>query len=517
MSFDAIIVGSGATGSWAAKLLTERGLTVLLLEAGPPVTDPETGQGTSGNTDVKRLEASQNGDAGHDRQTVQSQCHAFNSNTRHFFVDDVDNPYETAAGAPYLWIRSRQVGGRMVLWDRVSLRMSDRQFKATSLDGFGSDWPISYAELRPYYDAVERFLGVSGIAADLEELPDGPFLRTTLSDLAQDFKRSVEMEWPDRHVTALRRASAVPPGGDCDVTQYPLCSAGVALAVAESTSRLTLRTHSAVSRVICDKSGSRALGVEYVDCRRGDTREAHGKVVLLCASTIETTRIMLNSTSPAHPNGVGNPTGLLGRYLTDHTSGLRATGLRAGECHGASEFYIPNFRNRGTPTGKFLRGYGIQGYIKPGPGNTTQCTLVCFGEMLTRPENEVVLGDTKDRWGIRVPRISCRLSDNELEMARDQARQVTEILQCAGYDLEECSDLGAPGCSIHEVGTARMGSCRNTSILNPHNQCWVVPNLFVTDGAAFPSVGFQNPTLTMMALTGRACDHIAREFRQGTW
>jgi choline dehydrogenase-like flavoprotein len=491
MGFDAIIVGSGATGSWAAKLLTEQGLAVVLLEAGPFAGNG----GTDRNPEVGR-------------QPVQSQCYAFNADTRHLFVDDVDNPYETAPGKPFVWIRMRQVGGRTALWHRVALRMSDRQFKAARVDGFGTNWPVSYADLQPYYDRVERFLGVSGIAANLEEIPDGPFLPASLSAPARDIKRAIEREWPERHVTALRRAEVTSPG--CN----PPCSAGVMLADAESTGKLTLRAHSVVSRVICDRSGRRALGVEYVDCNSGTAHEVHGKVILLCASTIETTRIMLNSRSASHPDGLGNSSGMLGQYLTEHISGVSATGFRNGDCAGVSELYIPNFRNRSGPRASFLRGYGTQGYLNPGPGDTTQCTLVCFGEMLPRATNSVVVGNMKDRWGIPVPRISCLFSDNELEMAHDQAEQAARMLRQCGFDVTGHSGPNPPGASIHEVGTARMGTDRGTSVLNSHNQCWDVANLFVTDGAAFPSVGFQNPTLTMMAMTGRACDYIVRQFRR---
>jgi choline dehydrogenase-like flavoprotein len=492
MNFDVIIVGAGATGSWAAKLLTERGLSVLLLEAGPTRAAVEA-------------TARSNGSAEAARQIVQSQCYAFNTDTRHLFVDDLDNPYETPNQAPFVWIRMRLVGGRTVLWHRVALRMSDRQFKAASLDGLGADWPITYAELQPYYDAVERFLGVCGMYSNLEEIPDGLFLPATLSEPAQIFKQAVELEWPDRHVTALRRADATS------------CCADTALAAAESTTRLTLRAHSVVSRVVCDRTGRRALGVEYVDCPLGSTREAHGKVIMLCASTIETTRIMLNSASSRHPYGIGNTNGLLGQYLTDHISGVGVTGVRAGECGGTSEFYIPNFRNRSGRNEKFLRGYGIQGYIRPGPQQTTQCTLVCFGEMLPRATNSITLASARDRWGIPAPRVHCQFSDNELEMAHDQASQSERILRRAGFDVIGTQGLNPPGCSIHEAGTARMGSHPRTSILNSYNQCWEVPNLFVTDGSAFPSVGFQNPTLTMMAMTARACSYIVGEIGRGAW
>jgi choline dehydrogenase-like flavoprotein len=201
----------------------------------------------------------------------------------------------------------------------------------------------------------------------------------------------------------------------------------------------------------------------------------------------------------------------------DHICGVGVTGARAGECGVASEFYMPNFRNRNGRAEKFLRGYGVQGYISPGLSGTTQCTLVCFGEMLPRSANGIVIGKTKDRWGIPVPRVHCQFSDNELEMAEDQAQQSALILRQAGFELLETNGLRPPGCSVHEVGTARMGADPKTSILNSYNQCWSVRNLFVTDGAAFPSAGFQNPTLTMMALTGRACGYIVEEFRRGAW
>jgi choline dehydrogenase-like flavoprotein len=484
MHFDAIIVGSGATGTWAAKLLTERALRVLLLEAGPPVEQVETRRNFPGCADT--------------RQIIQSHCYAFNADTRHLFVDDVDNPYETPPGKPFIWIRMRLVGGRTVLWHRIALRMSDRQFKSASLDGFGVDWPIRYSDLKVHYDAVESYLGVCGVAADRAEIPGGPFLSASLSESAHTIKQGVENTWRNRHVTPLRRARAS-------------WSVGATLAAAEATTRLTLRSHSVVSRVICNRNGTRALGVEYLNSRSGATHEALGKVIILCASTIETTRILLNSASPQHPDGLGNSNGLLGRYLTEHTSGVKVTGVRRGECASHSDFYIPNFRNRDGDKESFLRGYGIQGYIGPASDKVTQCELACFGEMLPRSTNRVTLANVRDRWGIPVPRVECQFSDNELEMARDQMRQSAEILRCAGFDVERVQGLGSPGGSIHEVGTARMGSDPATSILDPYNRCWGVRNLFVTDGAAFPSAGFQNPTLTMMALTGRACGYIVEE------
>ena len=229
---------------------------------------------------------------------------------------------------------------------------------------------------------------------------------------------------------------------------------------------------------------------------------------------------MLNSMSARHPDGVANSNGLLGQHLTEHVSGVSAIGLRAGECDGASELYMPNFRNRNGNTEKFLRGYGIQGYIKPGPGRRRpNAPWSASARCYPGPSAVSVFGDLRDRVRpIPAPRIDCRFSDNELEMAHDQAQQAAQLLGCAGFDVTALNGLSPPGYSMHEGGTARMGAgSEDIPSLNSHNQCWEVPNLFVTDGAAFPSVGFQNPTLTMMAITGRACGYILKEFQCGAW
>lgn len=505
--FDVIVIGSGATGSWAAKLLTEGGMTALVIDSGGLGTDH--GPECSGN--------GRDGEGGApERQQWQSHCYAYGADTSHLFVDDVDQPYETPRDSPFAWVRMRVVGGRTVLWHRVVLRMSDRQFAAASLDGVEVDWPVRYGDLQPHYDAAERFLGVSGIEEDLDEVPDGVFLPTTLPAAGEEFRKAVQQTWPGRRVTALRRvAPKAARRSNAERTRgYPACSAGDALADAEATGLMTLRMHSRVLKIVTDREGKRAEAVAYVDGDAGTIEEASAKIVVMCASTIETTRIMLSSASGQHPDGLGNSNGILGKYLMEHVYGVNVTGVRPGRCSETADIYIPNFRNRDRMSAKFLRGYGIQGHIKQAGQGTIQCDLMCLGEVLPRASNRVTLGSKVDKWGVVVPHIAYRRSDNEFEMSFDQARELQRIMEAAGFEITNRHGLAVPGCSIHEVGTVRMGRDRKQSILNAYNQCWSVRNLFVTDGAAFPSAGFQNPTLTMMAITGRASEYILREFRR---
>jgi choline dehydrogenase-like flavoprotein len=399
------------------------------------------------------------------------------------------------------------------------LRMSDWQFRAASCDGFEVNWPIRYRDLRPHYDAAERFLGVMGIAANLDEVPDGAFIPVTLPAAGAMLSEAVRKHWPDRTVTALRRAAPWrlrPDERPCADRKaaYPPCSAGEALWVADATGRLTLRAHSRVVRIETDREGKRAEGVVYVDCKTGLLEEVAGKIVVMCASTIETTRIMLSSRSARHPDGIGNGNGMLGKYLMEHTHGVSVTGVRPGRCGETADVYIPNFSNRNGRKSKFLRGYGIQGHIKPRDENVIQCDLMCLGEVLPRGENRVTLGKRTDKWGIAVPHIAYARSANETEMAADQEIELGKIMAATGFEVTCRSGLSVPGCSIHEAGTARMGVAEELSVVNAYNQCWSARNLFVTDGAAFPSAGFQNPTLTMMALTGRACEYILEEFKR---
>ena len=559
-TFDAIVVGSGATGGWAAKELTEKGLRVLLLEAGK-LLDPDK--------DYKMISwPYERGDRALIPQTevlkarrpIQSKCYACQVYSPHLWVDDIDNPYTTPDGKPFDWIRGRQVGGRTIMWGRQSYRLSDIEFKAASRDGFGEDWPFGHAELAPYYEKVERFVGISGAAHGLPQLPDSVFLPAmamTCGELA--LKKAVEKNWNDRNVIMGRVAMLTKPHngraachycGNCERgcnTNSKFDTPGSTLPAAMKTKRLTLRTNAVVSHLIVDTNSAQAKGVAYVDQITKKSYEAHAKVVVLCASTIESTRILLNSASRQHPTGFGNTSDALGRYLMDHTYSISVSGsvpmtsklpydYSDGRNNGA---YIPKFRNVKDKHPDYLRGYGIQAssqkgmlppHIKNHPGFGAQMKkairesdapanfwMGAFGEMLPRETNRVTINKTKkDAWGIPVAHIDCQYSDNERAMSKDQFATLNEMAEAAGFKVEDSnSQLANPGLCIHEVGTARMGSDAKKSVLNPFNQLWDAKNVFVTDGACFVSQGCQNPTLTMMAVTVRACEYLVNEMKKG--
>ncbi|HJQ24514.1 MAG TPA: GMC family oxidoreductase [Blastocatellia bacterium] len=558
--YDAIVVGSGATGGWAAKELTEQGMRVLVLEAGrqlDPLKDytehawpyEVAHRGTVPSTQLYGK-----------RQAVQAKCYACNEYGNKFFVDDVDNPYTTPADKPFDWIRGRQVGGRTIMWGRQSYRLSDYDFKAATHDGYGDDWPISYAEMAPYYDKVEAFIGVSGTAEGLPQLPDGNFLPGMKMVCGERLlKRAVEKRWPDRRVTIGRTAILTRPHngraachycGHCErgcTTHSYFSSPGSTLPAAARTGRLTLQPNTIASHILVDPDKGKARGVAVIDQNTRRAYEVFGKVVVLCASTIESTRLLLNSATRQHPSGLGNSSGVLGHYLMDHFYQIAVSGYApqtAGYAYNyddgrANGIYIPRFRNLTDKQPGFVRGYGIQGTAARQMLPATIRTLAgfgsefkqqvregrapapfrlsAFGEMLARKENRVTISkDVKDAWGIPAAHIECAHSDNEHAMAKDAIEQLEAMAHEAGFEVVfKNARLANPGLCIHELGTARMGSDAKTSVLNRWNQSWDVKNLFVTDGACFVSTGCQNPTLTMMAITARACDYIVDQSKKG--
>lgn len=505
--FDAVVVGAGACGTYAARELTERGLSVALLEAGPNLPFPEIVPPPPGEPLAS------------ERQPVQARCYAFGGQTAHLFVDDVDNPYTYPPEKPFDWIRGRQVGGRLHTWGRMCLRMSDLELKAASRDGIGVDWPIGYADLAPYYDRVETRLRVCGAPEGLPQVPDGSFFTPPhLSSGERRFKAAVEARWPTRRVIGARIALAPP---------------GEMLATAQASGRLTLLPD-AVASEVSSGAGGRAEGVIYVERESGVRREVRGRLVFLCASAIESTRLLLHSESRLHPNGLGNSSGLVGRYLMDHTYGIGLRGIapQRVEAPGSSTLYgcaIPGFRNVTEPASGFARSYGVELQVHtPEAGWLGRLRarrdrlpgafwMSSFGEVLPRYENRVTLNrDRTDAWGVPVAHVECAYGENERAMAADQVACLTEMATAAGFDIEETfTELGNPGLSVHEMGTARMGADPTESVLNGYAQSWDVPNLFVTDGACFVSGGFQNPTLTMLAITARACERAVDQLRNG--
>ena len=556
--YDAIVVGSGMSGGWAMKELCEKGLKTLVLERGRMVEHIKDYV-----TEHKRpWELPHRGrvpPAVAERDyAIQRRTYAFSGATRHYFMKDRDYPYVQLQ--PYTWIQANVVGGRSLMWARQSYRLSPMDFEANLVDGHGADWPIRYEDLRPWYDYVERTIGVSGQKEGLPQLPDGVFQQPMgMNALEKVLKARVEAAFPERTVTIGRSATLTEPIGDRAACHYcgPCergCSTGsyystqsVALPAARATGNLTLRPHSLVHRVLYDAARGRAAGVAVIDTESGEDLEFFGRVVFLCASSMNTARIMLLSRSNRFPAGIANDSGALGHYLMDHHYHVGANaefdGLEDRYYQGnrPNGIYIPRFRNISPATRRsdYVRGFGFQGsasrrgwtrgYGMTGFGAQFKHSLRTpgrwrmglggFGETLPRYDNYCELDDTvTDAYGIPALRFHVTRDANDRAMRKDMMATAAEMLEAAGavsvqpYDDAE----DAPGLGNHEMGAARMGRDPSTSILNAYNQCHAVPNLFVTDGACMTSSACQNPSLTYMALTARACDYAVRALKSGT-
>lgn len=523
--FDAVIVGSGLVGSWVAKELVDAGLEVLLLEAGRMPT-PDEVSGPSSWSQRQLQEAAR-------RQPVQSQNSAWMSNPT-LFVDDVENPYLVAAHQPFTWIRGRQVGGRSLTWGGVTLRFSDYEFGDPERDGIGPRWPISHADLSPFYAKVERVLGVSGARDGLPQLPDGEFLApAALTAPEHAFKAAVERRWSDRRVIISRgiATDTTPPSAQSaqsdrerDARWSRKASLHVVLPAALASGRLTVRPNSVVSHLLVDTDTARACGVAGIDRLTMKPFEVRGRAIVLSASTIESLRILLNTRTRQHPEGLGNSSGLLGRGLVDHLAIYRGGPLlatqRSSVLHpsgGPHSIYIPRFRNLCADESlPFKRGYGIWGYLgRSGNLEHQRWGLTALLEVVSRDVNRVELDDKlRDAWGIPSPRICMQYSENERLMSEDAARTLRELAETGELSVDFFK-VSTPGSYVHELGGARMGLDPSTSVLNRFNQCWDAENVFVVDGACFASAGWQNPTLTMMALAARASSHMIAEMHSG--
>jgi len=516
-SHDVIVVGSGATGGWAAYEFTRRGLRVLLLEAGAAL-DPDADLHDDGAEAALLLE----------RRPIQSTCYACTEGTAKLFVDDRDNPYVTARNTHFRWIRSRQLGGRTTVWSRHVYRFSDTQLRAGESDGLPGRWPLSYGELAPFYARVERRLGVSGRADRLDQLPDGWFVPCSPSPTLDRLARRLEGALPRLRATPGRtvvpKPSTTSPG-TCARNDWrchtwaSTSSLGSTILAANATGLLTLRTDSIVSHVLV--RAGRAYGVRYIDAKTETEHDAVSRAVVLSASTLESTRILMHTNAQSSSAEIGSTSGVLGRHLMDH---LFTEMVVSGPIDDAGEFNgkpgpYPSLCAPavGRLLGRrdFARDFSVMAGIRPAaqPGDGRTFWLVSYGEMLPDVRNRVTLDSGVDAWGIPVLRIECRLRDNDRRMARSMKQVVTDLAEAISpATWHGSAELQTPGLAAHEVGTARMGSGPDTSVLNSWNQCWEIPNLLVTDGACFPSIGFQHPTLTMMALTARACDHLVELF-----
>ena len=552
-AFDAIVVGTGISGGWAAKELTEKGLKTLVLERGRMirhVTDYPTMNKDPWDFEYmgKLTEAELS------RQLKQNRT-GYTTRKPHnfFFVDDIEHPYNE--DKRFDWMRGYHVGGRSLMWGRQSYRLSDFDFEANAKEGIGVDWPIRYADLEPWYDYVEDYIGVSGEKLGLSQLPDGKFLKPMEFLCVEDhLKQSIAANYDDRVLTIGRTAHITEgskPGLGRSNCQYRnRCMRGCpfggyfssnssTLPAAEATGKMTLRPYSIVYEIIYDPDKKRATGVRVIDAETKDSYDFKASVIFLCASAVASTSILMQSKSDRFPEGMGNDSGELGRNVMDHHFKAGAygdfTGFENKYYTGKrpNGIYIPRYRNLGGNTDQkdFVRGYGYQGggsrsnwgetvrelsfgknltkaIVRPGGW---QLGLMGFGEMLPDHENRMYLDyDKLDKWGLPTVTFDAEFKENELNMRKDMVSQAVEMLEGAGFkNVKEMDSLGAPGLGIHEMGTARMGRDPKTSVLNGNNQIHTVKNVYVTDGAAMTSSGCQNPSLTYMALTARAANHAA--------
>jgi choline dehydrogenase-like flavoprotein len=507
VKYDAIVIGSGAAGGMAAKCLTDGGASVLVLEAGPewPATRWREQKLTPQAFAAQKR-----------RQPIQSQSLSYNNRNCHLFIDDIENPYSVGANDNFIWIRSRLAGGRTLLWSRFALRMSAEEFTNTEQDGFGASWPITYEEIAPYYDRAETLLGVYGTRENLPALPDGSFLSAPTPSFLTELRRRIESRFPERHL--IRAREVAEDTGITDSNPPSHSSIGSTLMRCDSA-KLSFRSNSVVARVELDRA-DHASGVLFIDRETGQWRNATARAILCCASTIETVRLLLASATREFTAGLANTSGTLGHYLMDHFAGCRliARGKLAEQpAASRARGYIPRFCNMGRERENFLRGYGFQTDFEIDRRGSVLLSLGVFGEVLPYYENFIALdAEKQDSCGLAVPKIHFRYRDNEHLMALHSQTSARELVEAMGLAPIVIHDtLLPPGTRAHELGGARMGSNPENSVLNRWNQCWDVSNLFITDGSCFPSAGYQGPTLTIMALTARTCDHILSRLRSG--
>ncbi|WP_406827500.1 GMC oxidoreductase [Microbulbifer sp. ARAS458-1] len=555
--YDVIVVGSGMSGGYAAKEFCEKGYKTLVLDRGEMVKHRQ--YKTEGKAPWQMPFRGNVPEEFKAEQHIQKDVYIYNDYTRHHLINDRDHPYEQKK--PFIWYRGATVGGKSLIWGRQSYRWSKLDFESNKMDGNGIDWPVRYEDIEPWYDRVEPFVGISGSYEGLDVLPDGKFLPALpLNVVERDMKKKIEETFPDRHFIPARVAHLTQPQKQhlelgrvqCQArSECPRgCSFGAyyssnsaALPAAERTGNMTLVANAQVQEVLYDQGSGRASGVAYVDTRTGERKQVRARVVFMCASTLASVQILLNSKSETFPEGIGNRFDLLGRYIMDHCGGGGASGMVPGYLEDYYKgrrpggVYIPRFRNIREKHSAFERGYGFQcgasragwHWAKSGkgignafkekvsqPGNW-YFTMWGFGESLPKYENRVTLHPSKkDRWGMPILVTDVAYGENESAMVKDMSETAVEMLKAAGLqNIRPFEGEAPPGGAIHEMGGACMGRSVETSYLNRWNQCHDVKNLFVTDGAAFSSVSCVNPSITFMAFTARAVDYADQQMQQG--
>ena len=552
-TYDAIVVGSGISGGWAAKELTEKGLKVLLLERGRNIEHIK--DYVSANKEAW--------DFPHRGRRTQQMIHdypnlkrdyALNETNLDYWCKDSEHPYTEVK--PFYWFRGYHVGGKSLMWGRQSYRWSDLDFEANLKDGHGVDWPVRYKDIEPWYSYAEKFAGISGNRDGLAVLPDGQFLPPMdMTCVEKDVAARIKEHYKGERAMIIGRTANLtgPHEGRTNCQFRNKCWLGCpfggyfstqssTLPAAQKTGNLTLRPYSIVTRVLYDKDKKKATGVEVMDSETLKTVEYKSKIVFLNAGTLDTAKILMNSATDVWPDGLGSSSGELGHNLMDHHLGTGASGKVEGYedkyyfGRRANGIYIPRYRNVGNDKRDYVRGFGYQGSgSREGwnhqvaefsigadfkeaitePGSWTM-GMGGFGEMLPNHDNKISIDkNKKDKWGMNVLAIDCELGENEKKMRKDCVNDAIEMLTAAGVkDVKGHDGDGTPGKGIHEMGTARMGRDRKTSVLNGNNQVWDAPNVFVTDGAFMASSSCVNPSLTYMAFTARAAAFAVEELKK---
>ena len=557
-TFDAIVIGSGMSGGWAAKELTGKGLKTLMVERGRNVEHNKDYP----TTNLNPWEFAHGGKLPLDVQEanpIASRCYVFKEDAMHFVVKDAEHPY--VQEKPFDWIRGYQVGGKSLLWARQTQRWSKYDFEGPARDGFAVDWPIRYDDLAPWYSYVEKFAGISGNHDGLPELPDGEFMPGfPLNALEDHFRQALQKSHPGRHVISARCAHLSKPQpihyeqGRVQCQNRVLCQRGCpfggyfssnssTIPWALKSGHLTLKPNLVVQAILFDEQKGKATGIRVVDTHTKATTEYYAPVLFVNAGALNTNLLLLNSTSHRFPQGLGNDSGVLGKYVAFHNYSAKIT----AEYEGLQEFttdgrnpagggYLPRFRNVFKQETDFLRGYATsfgasRGRVQPehGLGADFKQQLErpalgpwtvysgMMGETIPKETNYVRLDPTrKDEWGMPLLSVSVAYDDNDAKMKQDFFEQFTDMYTKAGYvNIKTLDTQQAPGLDIHEMGGARMGRDPKTSVLNQWNQLHACPNVYVTDGACMTSTSTQNPSLTYMALTARAVDHAVRAAKRG--
>jgi choline dehydrogenase-like flavoprotein len=557
-TFDAIVIGSGMSGGWAAKELAEKGLKTLVLERGRDVKHLKDYP----TTNLYPWEFPHHGVVPSEIQEanpIVNKCYAFGEDAMHFFVKDKEHPY--VQDKPFDWIRGYQVGGKSLMWARQTQRWSDFDFEGPARDGFAVDWPIRYKDIAPWYSYVEKFAGISGNRDGIPELPDGEFLPAfPLNSVENYFSKHVKSKYSNRHVISARCAHLSEPKpihleqgrGQCQ--KRNLCQRGCpfggyfsanssTIPWALKTGNCTLRPHSVVESIIYDEKLGKATGVRIVDTNTKQTIEYFAKVIFLNAAALNSNLVLLNSKSNRFPNGLGNDSGTLGKYIAFHNYSAHISAeydgfkdLTTDGRNPAGGGYIPRFRNVYKQETNFLRGYaaGFSAYRSntrsaDGIGQDLKNNLTkkelgpwrvgshMMGETIPKESSYVALDKSeKDQWGVPLLKISVDYDENDAKMKKDYIEQLTEMFTSAGFtNISPQEDNRAPGLDIHEMGGVRMGNDPKTSMLDKWNRLHTVKNVYVTDGASMTSTSCQNPSLTYMAFAARSVDHAVGELKKG--